>query len=198
MTSCKCKSYIIPFTGRPGSPLFPSLLIINEVVFIHYSDIMMVAMASQITSVTIGYSTVYSGANQRKHRSFASLAFVQGIHRSPVNSQHKWPVARKMFPFDDVIMPRVAVSIVPGVISIIISIPLLNSRNVMYILFGPAKFMPDDHGLCTPGCCVLGIFLSSHFQTCIHRKKPWNILYQIFPNSRVMGPKCIADAQDRL
>ena len=99
MTSCKCKSYITPFTGRPGSPLFPSLLRINEVVFIHYSDIMMVAMASQITSVTIGYSTVYSGANQRKHRSFASLAFVQGIHRSPVNSLHKWPVTQKMFPF---------------------------------------------------------------------------------------------------
>ena len=43
-------------------------------------------------------------ANQRKHQSSASLAFVRGIHRSPVNSPHKWPVTRKMFPFDDVIM----------------------------------------------------------------------------------------------
>ena len=34
----------------------------------------------------------------------ASLAFVQGIHRSPVNSPRKWPVTQKMFPFDDVIM----------------------------------------------------------------------------------------------
>ena len=61
-------------------------------------------MASQITSLTIVYSTVYSGADQRKHQSSASLAFVRGIHRWPVNSPHKWPVTRKMFPFDDVIM----------------------------------------------------------------------------------------------
>ena len=46
-------------------------------------------------------------ADQRKHQSSASLAFVQGIHRGPVNSPHKWPVTRKMFPFDDVIMPNV-------------------------------------------------------------------------------------------
>ena len=62
------------------------------------------ATASQITSPTIAYSTVYSGADQRKHQSSASLAFVRGIHRSPVNSPHKWPVTRKMFSFDDVIM----------------------------------------------------------------------------------------------
>ena len=62
------------------------------------------AMASQITSFTIVYSTVYSGADQRKHQSSASLAFVRGIQRWPVNSSHKWPVTRKMFPFDDVIM----------------------------------------------------------------------------------------------
>ena len=62
-------------------------------------------MASQLTSLTIVYSTVYSGADQIiKHQSFLSLAFVQGIHRWPVNSPHKWPVKRKMFPFDDVIM----------------------------------------------------------------------------------------------
>ena len=61
-------------------------------------------MASQITSLTIVYSTVYSDADQRKHQSSASLAFVRGIHRGPVNSPHKWPVTRKMFPFDDVIM----------------------------------------------------------------------------------------------
>ena len=59
------------------------------------------AMASQITSLTIVYSIVYSGAGQRKHQSSASLAFVQGIHRWPVNSPHKGPVTRKMFPFDD-------------------------------------------------------------------------------------------------
>ena len=72
----------------------------------HYDDVIMGAMASQITSLTIFYSTVYSGADQRKHQSPASLAFVQGIHRGPVNSPHKWPVTRKMFPFDEVIMVK--------------------------------------------------------------------------------------------
>ena len=62
------------------------------------------AIASQITSLTIVYSTVYSDADQRKHQSPASLAFVRGIHRRPVNSPHKLPVTRKMFPFDDVIV----------------------------------------------------------------------------------------------
>ena len=64
----------------------------------HYIDVIMGAMASQITSLTIVYSTVYSGADQRKHQSSASLAFVREIHRWLVNSLHKWPVTRKMFP----------------------------------------------------------------------------------------------------
>ena len=73
----------------------------------HYDDVTMGAKASQITSLTIVYSTFYSGADQSKHQSSASLAFVWGIHRGPVNSPHKWPVTRKMFPFDDVIMVSV-------------------------------------------------------------------------------------------
>ena len=56
------------------------------------------------TSLTIVYWTVYSGTDQRKHQSSASLAFVRGIHRWPVNSPHKGPVTRKLFPFDEVIM----------------------------------------------------------------------------------------------
>ena len=64
----------------------------------------MTAMASQIASLTIVYSTVYSGTDERKHQSSALLAFVRGIHRSPVISPQKWPVTRKMLPFDDVIM----------------------------------------------------------------------------------------------
>ena len=60
------------------------------------------AIASQITSLTIVYAIVYSDADQRKHQSSASLAFVWGIRRGPVNSPHKWPVTRKMFPFDDI------------------------------------------------------------------------------------------------
>ena len=71
---------------------------------LHYGDVIMGAIASQITSLTIVYSTVYSDADQIKHQSSASLAFLWGIHGGPVNSPHKWPVTRKMFPFDDVIM----------------------------------------------------------------------------------------------
>ena len=70
----------------------------------HYNDIIMDTMASQITSLTIVYSTVYLDADQRKHQSSTSLAFVRGIHWGLVNSPHKWPVTRKMFPFDDIIV----------------------------------------------------------------------------------------------
>ena len=54
-------------------------------------------IASQITSLTIVYSNVYSDADQRKHQSSASLAFVRGSQRGPVNSPLKWPVTRKFF-----------------------------------------------------------------------------------------------------
>ena len=47
----------------------------------HYIDVIMTTMASQITSLTVVYSTIYSDADQRKHQSSASLAFVWGIHR---------------------------------------------------------------------------------------------------------------------
>ena len=70
----------------------------------HYNDVIMGTIASLITSLTIAYSIVYSDADQRKHQSSASLAFMRGSHRGPMNSSHKWPVTRKMFPFDDVIM----------------------------------------------------------------------------------------------
>ena len=86
--SCHCMFYGPPFEKNAG----------------HYNDVIMGTMASQITSLTVVYSAVYSGADQRKHQSSASLAFVRGIHRWPVNSPHKGPVTRKMFPFDDDIM----------------------------------------------------------------------------------------------
>ena len=73
----------------------------------HYNDVTMGSVASQITSLTIVYAAVYRGEDQRKHQSSASLAFVRGIHRGPVISPHKWPVTRKMFPCDDVIMASV-------------------------------------------------------------------------------------------
>ena len=74
---------------------------IHHQVPFHYNDVIMSMMASQITSLTIVYSTIYSGTDQRKHQSSASLAFVRGIHQWPMNSQHKGPVMQKMFPFDD-------------------------------------------------------------------------------------------------
>ena len=58
----------------------------------------MTTVASQITSPMVVYSIVYSGADQRKHQSSASLG--------PVNSPHKGPVMWKMVPFDDVIMRK--------------------------------------------------------------------------------------------
>ena len=77
---------------------------IKSILWNHYNDGIMSVIAFQITSLTSVCSTVYSGADQIKHESSASLAFVRGIHRGPVNSTHKWPVTRKMFPFNDVIM----------------------------------------------------------------------------------------------
>ena len=77
---------------------------LTQFVSNHYNDVIMSTTASQITSLTIVYSAIYSRADQIKHQSSASLAFVRGIHRSPVNSPHKGPVTRKMFTFDDVIM----------------------------------------------------------------------------------------------
>ena len=66
------------------------------------------AMMSQITSFTIVYSTVYSGADQTKHQSSAPLAFVRGIHRSPVTGE--FPAQRASNAehgyIDDVIMAK--------------------------------------------------------------------------------------------
>ena len=76
----------------------------------HYNDVIMNSMASQITTLMIIYSTFYSGADQLKHQSSASLAFGWGIHQWPMNSPHKGPISQKMFPFDDVIMPQKSVN----------------------------------------------------------------------------------------
>ena len=70
---------------------------------LHYSDVLMNTMESQITSLTIVYSIIYSGADQRKLQSSMSLAFVQEIYLWPMNSPSKGPVMRKTFNFDDVI-----------------------------------------------------------------------------------------------
>ena len=47
-----------------------------EPMFSLYTDIILSVMVSLVTGVSIVYSTVCSGADQRKHQSSASLAFV--------------------------------------------------------------------------------------------------------------------------
>ena len=103
----------------------------------HYTDVTMSVMASQFTSLTIVYSTVYSGADKRKHQSSASLAFV--------------PVTRKMFPFDDVIMdelylllyqfPMQVVFIYNYVMAISYQFSYCISRNFVEIRF-PSERQP--------------------------------------------------------
>ena len=95
---------------------------------VHYDDVIMDAIASQITSLTIVYLTVYS---ERKNQSSASLTFVWGIHQGPVNSPHKGPVTRKMFPFDDVTMCRgpACKFIIQKDYSLVMDLSLLQERN---------------------------------------------------------------------
>ena len=77
------QSYILKYNSHPDSK-YPQINIDQTLIaldrYIHYGDVLMGAIASQITSLTIVYSTVYSDADQRKHQSSASLAFVWGIH----------------------------------------------------------------------------------------------------------------------
>ena len=112
----ECQMFLLHFVARSKRQL-PSKILCLSILGVLYNHVLIMisrnsplqwrhneAMASQITSLAIVYTIVYSGADQRKHQSSASLAFVRGIHQWPVNSPHKWPVTRKMFPFDDVIM----------------------------------------------------------------------------------------------
>ena len=75
-----------------------------ESLDLHYNDVILRAMASRITSLTIVCPIGYSGTDQWKHQSSASPAFVREFTGDRWISPHKGPVARKMFPFDDVII----------------------------------------------------------------------------------------------
>ena len=80
----------------------------QDLVLLEYSrcsNVIISAMIYRITGFLIVYATVCSGADRTKHQSSSPLAFVQGIHRWPVISPHKGPVTRKMFLFDDIVMP---------------------------------------------------------------------------------------------
>ena len=76
------KNFHLKMSSGKWRPFCLGLNVLN-----HYST-----MASQITGVSIDCSTLCSGADQTKHQTSASLAFVRGIHRWPVNSPHKGPV----------------------------------------------------------------------------------------------------------
>ena len=104
----------------------------------HYIDVIMTTMASQVTSLTVVYSTGYSDADQRKHQSSASL----GNSPGPGNSPHKGPATRKMFPFDDVIMNMNTLHC-----SVLLSDPLfvagmLDFRYLWYFTWNFSVFTP--------------------------------------------------------
>ena len=124
-----------------------------------------ILLAFRIASFTIVYLTVSSGADQRKHQSSASLDFVQGIHRGPVNSPRKWPVTRKMFPFDDVIMDSAATAIVVETVRwrhFRISGPLCKAHTV--------RDFPPHRGPLTPN--ILGFLLILFYKQSVK----WNVL----------------------
>ena len=87
--------------GSMNFAIWAGLKVLYTLIATHYSDAIVSAMTLQVISVSILCSTVYSGADQRKHQSSASLAFVRGINRWPVGPLHKQPVTRKMFSLDD-------------------------------------------------------------------------------------------------
>ena len=87
---------ILEFPLYIKTRLLPFILLVT----LHYCDVIMGSMAYLTTSLTSAYSTVHSGADQRKHQSSASLAFVRGIHRSPAQMASN----AENFPPDDDIM----------------------------------------------------------------------------------------------
>ena len=132
----------------------------QKCLFIHYSDVIMSAMASQISRISTVYSVVYSAARQGQHQTCVT-GFVRGIHRLPVDSPHKRPVTRKMFPFDDVIMVLFCFALIisfrfVGLESTYIT-KLLQYLGVWYILYP----------LCNSSSC----FISDRIQQwCRNRK----------------------------
>ena len=79
----------------------------------YYSDVIMSAIASQIIDVSIVCSTVCSGADQRKHQSSVSLAFVRGIHRWPGDPPHERSITQEMFLCDDALMLLALYEMIP-------------------------------------------------------------------------------------
>ena len=137
----------------------------------HYCDAIMGTVASQITSLTIVYTTVYSDADQSKHQSSASLAFVWGIHRGPVNSPHKWPVTRIMFPFDDVIMDDE--SEVPSTLSPMP--PWDCSLQVVRWEWGPQHTIAHAAMRLQPTGCLMRVRSPAHYRPCRHEAAAYRL-----------------------
>ena len=100
---------------------------------IHYNDVIMGTMASQITSITIVYWTVYSGAENIK-----TSKNIKALRHWPlcgeITGDRKGQVTRKMFSFDDVIMIR------GNLTGMLIFIPTL-VRRCLYIEWVPWSFV---------------------------------------------------------
>ena len=185
------------------------------VIFGHYNDIIMGATASQITSLTIVYSTVYSGTDQRKHQSSASLAFVRGIHQWPVNSPHKGPVTRKMFSFVDVIMCWWILPIPPSVtshtmeqsrnclyateailrnmgklISLIRYEPMMSPQQTNYdktVCISNGKSVHDDLWISSPNGMALSLVHDEINQIIRHKIKPlWSVICRELGSPRLL------------
>ena len=108
----------------------------------------MITMASQIISLTVVYSTVYSDADQRKHQKLCVTGLCVGNSPGPVNSPHKGPVTRKMFPFDDVIMlnykeNKAKLECVHIILDA--SYLLLSDTSWWFMFFGIQLFFPTKH-----------------------------------------------------
>ena len=132
-------SRVCPYTVHHNAYIVSCLTLHNSIVdqsdSLHYNDAIMSSIASRITSFTIVDSSVYSVTAQRKHQSSASLAFVRGIHRWPVNSPQKRASNAENVPFDDVIMASPAlVCLVLMWIALWIQ-QLLRGNNKTYIQF---------------------------------------------------------------
>ena len=119
---------LVPMNTKPRVAAFSKYDDLN-----HYNVVIVIAMASQITSLKIVYSTVYLDAGQRKYQSSAWLAFVCGIHRWPVNSPHKGPVTRKMFPFHDVIMIHLCDGACLVFISVESFLQFVSRRSIVFL-----------------------------------------------------------------
>ena len=108
------------------------------------------AMSYQITGVSIVCSTVCSDADQRKHRSSASLAFVRGVHWWQVYSPHRGPVTGRHFHLMTSSWNKVNIEAFSDVVTITGSELLTHWGRVTHICVGNLNTIGSDNGL-SPG-----------------------------------------------